>query len=397
LSACRWSNKQDEVRGSAMTISRFSFDEKHYPTWRLNEVSFSDFNLLVGQSGVGKTKILSAIRKVCQAGIGDAEKASDCRWMIEIVEEGETYVWEAQTRKFAKLEGGFETHFEEEKIVYNGNEVVHRSEIGNKFLFNTLPLPILNKTQSAIALLQYSDPIAKLTRTLTRFVFSVASELEATLWYKEPDSKPIEALRSECSDLPALRDLTGIPLLVRAWILQVKFTDEFKNIESIYKEIFPTVSKVRIAFFKNGPSTFDSGLPMIQALALEIEENSVGRVSGQSISSGMAKTFLHLAEITLAPSGSVVIVDEFENSLGGNCLPQLTDYFLRRSDLQFILTSHHPYIINNIPMKYWQLVTRKGSEVSVKDTSSVRGLDPQSLLSGFVQLTNLKEYEEAIR
>jgi AAA15 family ATPase/GTPase len=376
-----------------MAISRFSFEEKYHPNWKLNKVAFSDFNLLVGQSGVGKTKIIDALHKVCRAGTESAEEASDCKWEIEVAEREETYVWRAETIKFAGSEG----KFIEEQIICNSDIIVDRDDVNSRFLFENKPLPMLNKTQSAISLLQHSTSIEKLHRALTGFIFSVASEATATFWKKQPDSKSVEELRDECSELPVLRSLTDIPLLVRAWILQTKFPDEYEGIESLYKDIFPTVSKVRIASLKNWPDITEERLPLIDTLLLQIEESGVGRIAGRNISSGMARTFLHLAEIALAPSGAVIVVDEFENSLGINCLPQLTDSFLRRPDLQFILTSHHPYVINNIPWRYWKLVTRRGSEVTVKDATSIPALKSASSLEKFTQLLNLEEYEEAIR
>jgi predicted ATPase len=379
-----------------MTISRFGFEEIS-PAWKLNEVSFSDFNLLVGQSGVGKTKILNALRKVCQAGVGDAEKADDCEWRIELGITGEVYVWQARTIKFAKAEGGFETHFIKEKIIHNGVEIVQRDLPAGEFLFKKSPLPKLNGTQSAISLLQEEDGIASLNQALTEVIFSVASELKATLWYRESDSDPIEKLRDKCADFAALRKMTGIALLVRAWILQTKFPDEFERLRTIYTAIFPTVSNVRVVALKENLSAFIGGNLTTSTLVLEIEEAGVGRVSGSYISSGMARTFLHLAEITLAPSNAVIVVDELENSLGVNCLPQVTEHFLRRTDLQFILTSHHPYVINNIPWRCWKLVMREGAEVTVRDATSIPALNSASSLERFTQLLNLEEYEEAIR
>ena len=48
----------------------------------------------------------------------------------------------------------------------------------------------------------------------------------------------------------------------------------------------------------------------------------------------------------LWPDGSVILIDEFENSLGVNCLDEITEDVVKESRrLQFILTSHHPYII----------------------------------------------------
>ncbi len=47
-----------------MKIKSFRFDD-HKENWHLKETFFDDFNLLVGVSGVGKTKILQALNLVC--------------------------------------------------------------------------------------------------------------------------------------------------------------------------------------------------------------------------------------------------------------------------------------------------------------------------------------------
>jgi hypothetical protein len=64
--------------------------------------------------------------------------------------------------------------------------------------------------------------------------------------------------------------------------------------------------------------------------------------------------------------------------------------------MQFILTSHHPYIINNIPWKTWQLVTRKGGYVRVTNATQIPHLQTASSMEKFIQLINLPEYEEGI-
>jgi hypothetical protein len=57
--------------------------------------------------------------------------------------------------------------------------------------------------------------------------------------------------------------------------------------------------------------------------------------------------------------------------------------------LQFIATSHHPYIINNIPYEYWKIVTRKGGHISIRNASDYNlGKSKQE---AFLQLTKILE------
>ncbi|PJD98630.1 MAG: hypothetical protein CK427_16925 [Leptospira sp.] len=104
----------------------------------------------------------------------------------------------------------------------------------------------------------------------------------------------------------------------------------------------------------------------------------------------MIRTLTHLGDIFLWPQNTVIIIDEFENSLGVNCLDVVTENIITEQDkLQFILTSHHPYIINNININNWKIVTRKGGKVSTHNASKFNL--GSSNHEGFIKLINLLE------
>jgi AAA15 family ATPase/GTPase len=57
----------------------------------------------------------------------------------------------------------------------------------------------------------------------------------------------------------------------------------------------------------------------------------------------MVRTLKHLSEIYLFSEVTVFLIDEFENSLGINCINEImSDILKSKRQLQFILTSHHP-------------------------------------------------------
>ena len=110
----------------------------------------------------------------------------------------------------------------------------------------------------------------------------------------------------------------------------------------------------------------------------------------------MFRTLMHIAELYLLPDHSVVLIDEFENSLGVNCLSQVTESILNQGEnQQFIITSHHPYVINNIDFEYWKIVTRKGNIVKIRNSSefNLGG----SKHTAFTKLMNLEEYEHGVQ
>lgn len=158
-------------------------------------------------------------------------------------------------------------------------------------------------------------------------------------------------------------------------------TDVFAEIKDKFCDIFPQTSDIR---FKKADF---SGFPE-EVYMLELRERNVDNWISAPLSSGMIRTLLHLAQIHLWPAGTVFLVDEFENSLGVNCINAVTEgLFERHGQLQFIMTSHHPYVINNIPMEYWKIVTREGNRVTVKNPDEFNL--GRSKHEAFLQLANV--------
>ncbi len=394
-----------------MAITRFQFEDRFHG-WTLKEVSFSALNLLVGTSGVGKTRILRALQSVRGAGISDTRRANGCEWLLELESEGMKFLWTAETSLVVQNplsllhnldeddedQDAARPRFLRERIVRDGETVlVERSE--EEFIFNGNRLPKLKNTESAITLLHDEESIAPINRALRRVIFSDAAE--ATSAFVPYDVSYLSNIRQRYQDLDKLREATDLPIVIKAYILQEDYPDEFRQIRGEYLEIFDTVNDVKVGKLSElNPSAAHDVPPFaMDWLVIGVQEDGVsGWVTNPRFSSGMARTLFHLIELTMAPPGTVIVVDEFENSLGVNCLPQLTNHILKRSrELQFILTSHHPYVIDNVPRSRWKIVTRHGSTVTVLDEESIPALKTASAHEKFILLMNLKEYEEGIQ
>ena len=105
----------------------------------------------------------------------------------------------------------------------------------------------------------------------------------------------------------------------------------------------------------------------------------------------MLKTFYYLTEVILSESGSLLLIDEFENGLGLNCMGPLLEQIVAREDLQLILSSHHPYIINNIPSESWQIITREQSTIHAQSAEEF-GIG-KTRYDAFFELMNRLEFE----
>lgn len=404
-----------------MSIIEFKFEDTRRP-WRLNSVQFlPSLNLLVGISGVGKTRILNSLRAVCEAGVGRATNLINCEWSIRVHTEKGEYTWSASTKGAPQRtapdvvavqseeeetddddEFEFERHerllFTQERITRDGDEPLVLRD-GSDITFKGNKLPRLKDSESVISLLQENDEISPLHEMLTRVRRSGAHRIRHSLFNR---TKATEELgRPGRCDLDKLKNDLDLPFLMKTWIFQENFAEEFrKKIIDVYCEIFPTVKELKVGSlseFSESPQLRWFSSPDVLEIALQ-EEGVKGWITSREMSSGMRRTLLHILELALAPTGTVILFDEYENSMGINCLPAVTEAILgHTTDLQFIVTSHHPYVISNISKEHWLVVHRNGSNVEAVRSAALPGLDTRSHQDTFIQLMNADTYREGIQ
>jgi AAA15 family ATPase/GTPase len=266
-------------------------------------------------------------------------------------------------------------------------EILFRNDSDSKF--NNEKLPKLKRTESAINLLSEEDLIIPVRKAFERLIFNFETRQQSMIGlHFDPSEITIHIEDDEVQNYKEF--FADFPPVLKAFYLQKVFTDVFNEIKERYIDVFPEVKDVRVSSEINSDGDF---MPF---LFFEIQENGLEDwIPQERISSGMFRTLIFLVEVTAAPEESVILIDEFENSLGINCMAELTDFILDKSpDVQFILTSHHPYIINNIPWKTWQIVSKSGNKVRVRKAPDIPELNTASSLDKFTQLINLLDWEE---
>lgn len=378
--------------------------------WELEPTSFSQFNLLVGASGVGKTRILESLDQVRRAALFGAKVAPGCEWTLIFSLEKETYTWSAQTspppldaQDIREADATIassapdEVRFIREKLERSSKEVLVERD-AESFVFLGKSLPRLNDSDSAISLLRHEAQLKPLQEAMRRFLVSRAHDSHRNIFFAF-DKKATERIEARLTTLEELRRTDALNILSKALLLERVFPAEFAEIQAQFQAIFPQVEAVR-AGTKAEFDPVQSNIlnASFDVLGVAIREKGLeGWLFQDRISSGMLRSLFHLLELALAPAGTIVLIDEFENSLGVNCLPQIADHLLQRSgELQFVITSHHPYVINNIPTHTWRVVTRRGSKVRVLTDQELPALRAGSRHDRFTLLLNLKEFEEGI-
>ena len=110
------------------------------------------------------------------------------------------------------------------------------------------------------------------------------------------------------------------------------------------------------------------------------------------------KVLLIITDILTLPKGSIYLIDEYENSLGINAIDFLPSFLIDNGgNNQFFITTHHPYLINSMPIKHWRVFNRTGSSVSIKDGRDLEGKFGKSKQKAFIQLINDPFYSDGIQ
>lgn len=354
--------------------------------WRLEPVNFlPNLNLLVGVSGAGKTRILKAINSL--KSIANGASYNGVKWSICFLSnDNHEYSWmgEFETKGVTiSIDGNSEENEQceilSEKLICNGTLIVERTR--DEIIFRGEKTPKLSPSQSVISLLKQEDSITPIKESLNKISLIDLARADSvfrlsTSFYK----------RYEKISLTSLKE-SNLSIQAKLFVLYRDFPMEFEQVKNSFIKVFPDISDVKIEIVH-----MTSRLRQLldDVYTINIKEKKIQNwIDGFSISSGMFKALMYISELYLSPDNCTILIDEFENSLGINCLDSVTELILNNRNLQFIITSHHPYIINNFSPACWRIVTRKGDSVTVKDAQEFH--ISESRQKAFIDLINVLE------
>lgn len=369
-----------------MKILNFTYNN-HLTSWNIKNINFSSLTLLVGASGVGKTQVLHALSNL--NNIANGNSVNGAEWDVSFKIGDAEYEWsgtfETKENDYQVPtlfpNGQSEYNILSERLTNDEEIIVDRDTKRLKFLGEQTVK--LDASKSVLSLLKEEKVISKVYNAFRRIyqLRNAESNRVTILASYIPFTEQESGMRID--DIKKMYFLTPTDKL---YLLKSNKLPLFDEIESKFRSFFPLVEKID---FDMGNFGDNSTLPV-----LKIKEKDVQRwIYATDISSGMMRTLDQIVTLTTANDGDVILIDEFENGLGVNCIDSLAEDILDPdSDVQIIMTSHHPYIINNIPYSTWRVLTRNGSDVHVH-TAEELGVGDWSKHDAFIQLCNTKAFK----
>lgn len=366
------------------------------------EIQKTTFNehlcLLVGKSGAGKSQILSAITQLCRIAMGESITITIEGAISFKIDEVE-YTWKIKTSKQDKPEldffDDFDNYSQTEKKIISFESLYKRTKDDTSeekiFEVNTN-----NHGNSSVSIYGF-ERIPETSRNES-FIFQFRNDTllkniyESLKHIEKPDytlqidklvnSNKYNQIKKRYVEYGTQfsNKIDDLPAFVKFGIYQETNNEKLNTIKKQYKRIFDDIDDVK---FENSEE-----FALAHCIKIKIHDRWIEQ---PNISSGMLKTLACLIDIDTLTNNYVVIIDEIENSLGVNCLDEVCAAIqYERNDLQFIVTSHHPYIINQIDISSWQIVKRKDNVISTVSAEEAGLLESHH--AAYDKLQNLLKY-----
>ena len=347
---------------------------------RIERIEFDKLNLLVGESGAGKTqilKILSLYANVIMKGqmIPFAGRFKIQFSVNQIIFgnprelDNRVFTWEIETGNdnIINTKSSFSYGVINE-ILLKEDTVFFRRDKKSLILLNE-SIPNISSEKSILNV--FNDPIdiANINTNFWEIVSYFLQEIGLSPMPLKEVNIIQQILKGETlktfDELAKKIFLMRYSALIKIFIMREFFREDYKLFLENLKSIFPVIEDIKVDVDEN-----------IKQYNLFIKENGQW-IPKEEISGGMLKTIYILCVVEFSTNESVILLDELENSLGVNCLDEITDYICEKSydsNTQFILTSHHPYIINQIPENSWRIISQQNGIISSKRAIEV-GID----------------------
>lgn len=355
---------------------------------KIERINFNkDVTLLVGLSGVGKTQILNAVEYSLNLAVNKAAGLQPCRVGMGILIDNDEYEWFYEINEIGKdeliinEEDRYEFSFE--KLLCNGKIIFERkNERVSVIGYDKVPQP--KKDESLIWQYSEDENLGFLVSGI-RKLYSVEIELAVRGGIRSENfsrlkSKVTDTIRNENVEF---KTFSHLPVALKLYIVKRYYPELYVKIFEAVKDLFIEIEDIDV----EEDSIRELYLVSIQVYGKKLMQ--------YDISNGMLKTIYYIVELFTMSKDSLVLIDEFENGLGVNCIDLLSELMLsERNDLQFIITSHHPKIINAIDKEKWRIIDR--DNCVVKNSGSLDYGIGNSQHDAYFNLINRWEFEGKI-
>jgi len=368
-----------------MRIISYEFQEES--SFEITKTTFGKINLLVGDTGTGKSKFINTLFNL---GVNLVSRKNDPLkgiWETVLLIDGNQYelkiiidqdpLSSSSLFSYERL-SRYSDEDKKDPIFERNNE---------KLIFLGESMPRMDRSQSVIKMLKDEDSIKPIYSGFSNIMVRRFSEDDlASSCRLQPIPQSLLFGDKQNFSLEKLYH-SDFGLNLKLYLLSKHHPSLYLKIREDFKTIFPFITDSAVLDINDLHKKI--AIPGKVPVFCIKEKDTTKWIELQDLSSGMKKTLLLLTDMFIAPEGSIFLLDEYENSLGINAINFFPDLiYSTDKDIQLFITSHHPYIINNFPMKDWYIFHRRANKINLKHGQDLIEKYGKSKQEAFVQLIN---------
>jgi energy-coupling factor transporter ATP-binding protein EcfA2 len=333
-------------------------------TWSLRDFCLGKINLLVGKNSTGKTRINNIISGLAAFVSGNSLANFDsANYSFKYSENDNTYQYTLSISGKEVIR---------ERFIENKTVRLERKEDGTCDLYfekekRDIKIQILDKKQ--IAAFSRRDPIQ---HSFFEGMFLWANGLKSYQFGSSLgrnysiDIRTAQSLSEQTIDLKN----TEIPVAIFTLGCQ-KFQSEFRErIISCMQEIGFDISNVSVDPDRYSRFNSSGGVPF---LLLNVTESGINApISQRELSQGMFRSLSLIIQLTfnvLNKTTSTILIDDIGEGLdfdrSSRLIKLLIDIAEKNDNIQLIMSTNDRFVMNAVPLEYWQVIQRKGGECQV--------------------------------
>jgi hypothetical protein len=345
--------------------------------WMFRNVTLEKVNLLVGQNATGKTRTITVISQLANMLAGlQPQLLSSGSYAVEFSEGSDIYQYFLQVEQHKVLS---------EKLILNGNVKVKRNLEGSGELFAEAvgSGQMIKFKISTDQLVVFSKKDA-IQHPYLEKLFEWASGVRLYA-FGTPLGKDSGFAASDANQLPANpRDTNDAAALLAKGVKD--FGEDFRSdIIALMDRIGYSLTAVGVAPNPNAGIIL-AGVPL--QMIYVVEKGRTAMIFQPEMSQGMFRALSLLVQLRYTirkKSSTTVLIDDigegldFERSSG--IIRVIVDA-ARDSEIQLVMSTNDRFVMNGVPLKYWQVIQRNGGECVIYNYGNSKDIFDEFELTG---------------
>lgn len=326
--------------------------------WILEEFSLCQTNLIVGKNSAGKSRLLNLIHGLARLITG-VNRTLFASGTYDIVLEGAgnsfRYQLELEQQKVVreKLEAGDRVLFSRQS---DGTGTIWAEKISTHLEFSVPQDVLVVGTKRDKVQHPFLEPIHIWAEELRHYAFGTSLGRELI----SPMAELMQLSESE-EKIDASK------------IAQVYTKGFFDFGEDFDRAILSDLEKLGYKCTDVGMEALDAtmikGIPV--AVLYVKEADLAGKTTQMTMSQGMFRALglvIHLTYASFVRSGRTVLIDDVGEGLDFERSSAFVELLIEKSerlDIQLIMTTNDRFVMNNVKLEYWGVISRAGQKVRV--------------------------------